>query len=61
MIAWENEQDVKICDVVHPTQVDYKDVQLKVVDRTVKDKETKIEQKNEGIKDRIKDQHKPSM
>ena len=47
--------------MVHPTQVDYKDVQLKVVDKTVKDKETKIEQKNEGIKDRIKDQHKPSM
>lgn len=61
MKSWESEKNVKVDEVIHPSKVEYKDVQTDVVKKTVKNKEARIKRKNEKMKAEIVDQHQPSL
>ncbi|MDY2958370.1 hypothetical protein [Floccifex sp.] len=61
MKNWEVEKHVKVNKVIHPSEVDYKDVQTGVVDKVVDKKERSIERKNEDIENNIRYEHRPTL
>ncbi len=58
--AWETNNNIQFRDVVHPSVVNYKDVQLNVVDTTIDSEETDIVDTDRHIRDEIKKDNGPS-
>lgn len=61
MKNWEVKEKVKVSEVIHPSKVDYKEVQLNNVNKVINNKGNEIKRKNKTIKNKIVDQHKPTL
>ena len=57
---WEANNNIQFRDVVHPSVVDYKDVQLNVVDTTIDSEESDIVDSDRRIRDEIKKDNGPT-
>lgn len=58
---WESLHNVKFNEVVHPSVVNYEDVQLDTVHNAIQQEETKIEEKNQQRRDQAYAEAKPTL
>lgn len=58
---WESLHNVKFNEVVHPSVVNYEDVQLDTVHNTIQQEENKIEEKDQQRRDQAHTEAKPTL
>lgn len=58
---WESLHNVKFNEVVHPSVVNYEDVQLDTVHNTIQQEENKIEEKDQQRRDQAHAEAKPTL
>lgn len=58
---WESLHNVKFNEVVHPSVVNYEDVQLDTVHNTIQQEETKIEEKDQKQRNQAHAEAKPTL